>query len=356
MCLIRRWIRGRDRGVTLIELMIALAVFSIFISIIYPALLFINNRISILNDKMLLNDRGKRIMDFITDDLKMIGFIIGPTAKIPYCTGGITPSNSNVITHVDGATYDSITYLTSLPVELDMTASCINGQTDAASQPRIDYLLTTRDTNATTGSNTIDVDAAASCVDIVAATGNNNGKSLITFETIAPSIVAIAGAGTQVYYTVSSVGTTLTLSESLEQDIPDNSSVFTVRQFRYDVDTTNGARDLRRVEWNSDCTDTGSQKRLDASDGSNGGVDGLQFEYLSVDPVSGLLTTSSTPPTDLSSLKAIRVWLLIRAEYPDRNYTDTNTYTLGSVVLGPFNDSYKRLLLSRTVEVKNLGL
>ncbi len=355
MYLIRKWLRCEDRGVTLIELMIALAVFSIFISIVYPALLFINNRISVLNDKMLLNDRGKRIIDFITDDLKMIGFIIGPTAKIPYCTGGITPSNSNVITHVDGATYDSITYLTSLPVELNMTASCINGQTDGLGSQRIDYLLTTRG-NSSTGANQVQVDAASSCVDIAAANGNNNGKSLITFETIAPSIVAIAGAGTQVYYTVSSIGTTLTLSESLKQDIPDNSSVFTVRQFRYDVDTTNGARDLRRVEWNSDCTNTGTQKRLDASDGLNGGVDGLQFEYLSVDPVSGLLTTSSAPPTDLSRLKAIKVWLLIRAEYADRNYTDTNTYTLGSVVLGPFNDNYKRLLLSRIVEVKNLGL
>ena len=348
------------KGVTLLELMIAMAVFSIFIAIVYPSLNFIKNQINILNGKVLMSERGRRIMDFIEDDLKMVAFIVGPTARIPYCTGGVVPSTQNVLTHGDGNPYDSLTFITSRPVELAMTASCINNQKDSGVNPRIDYLLTTRDLNATTGANTIDVDAdtssGAGCVDLVAASGNNNARSLVTFETIAPSIVSIADAAPQVYYTLTAVGTTLTLNESLQQDIPDNSSVFTVRQYRYDVDTANGARDLRRVEWNADCTDSGSLNRLDVSTDTKGGIDGLQFEYLSVDTISGLIVTTDTVPDSLSDLKAIKIWLLLRAEYPDKNYTNSDTYTVGGITLGPFNDNYRRELLTRIVEVKNLGL
>ncbi|MFQ5901851.1 MAG: PilW family protein [Thermodesulfobacteriota bacterium] len=353
---------SEQKGTTLIDLVVATTIFSIFIALVYPALLFVTDQVTILNDRMMLNDRGKRIIDFMHDDLKMIGFIIGPTARIPYCTGGATPVNQNVIAHVDGASYDSLTFLTSLPVELDMTTSCINSQTDSIGNPRIDYLLTTRN-NSITGATSITVDAAASCTDLVAVSGNNNGRSLITFETIAPSIAAIVGGPTQFYYTVNAVATNLTLNEALVQDIPDNSTVFTVRQYRYDVDTT--GRDLRRLGWNSSCTTADLADNnppeypsdiLDGSDGSDGGIDGLQFEFLSVDTVSGLISTASTPPADIRTLKAIKIWLLLRAEFPDKNYTNDNTYTLGCcVTLGPFSDNYRRLLLSKTVEVKNVG-
>ncbi|MFQ5900421.1 MAG: PilW family protein [Thermodesulfobacteriota bacterium] len=351
---------GSERqGTTLIELLIATVVFSIFITLIYPSLLFVTDQVTILNDRLALNDRGKRIMDFIADDLEMVGFIIGPTAKIPYCTDGI--ATNDVIEHADSDPYDTFTFLTSIPVELKMADSaCYNLQKDCNGIDNQDYLLTTRCDKAISTSQLV-VDAQASCFNdyLAPATGANNSKngmSLITFETIAPSIVAIMGGNTQVYYTINSLGTdTINLGQTLVQTIPDNSTVFAVRQYRYDVD----GRDLWRRGWNSACVDnaTDTSDTLDESNGADGGIDGLQFEYLSVDPVTGLISTASAPPDDLGTLKAIKVWLLLRAEFPDDKYENKNTYTFGStgVEVNGNSDNYRRVLLSRVVEVKNIG-
>lgn len=52
---------------------------------------------------------------------------------------------------------------------------------------------------------------------------------------------------------------------------------------------------------------------------------------------------------------AVRFWLLIRSETMERDYTDTNTYTLGDVTFTPTGDlqNYRRNLVTQTVSLRN---
>ena len=65
-----------------------------------------------------------------------------------------------------------------------------------------------------------------------------------------------------------------------------------------------------------------------------------------------------TNPTnaDASRARAIRFWLLVRAPDMERDYTDTNTYTMGDISYTPSGDDrrYRRTLVVQTVSLRNL--
>jgi hypothetical protein len=112
------------------------------------------------------------------------------------------------------------------------------------------------------------------------------------------------------------------------------------------------------TEWDSDCGR--NPEDLLASDGDNGGVDGFHVEYGVWDSLtSTLANTNVLPANQIENVRYITIWLLLRADFPSRSYTNSTVYVLGQSDLkniGPFNDSYRRLLLTRTVEVKNAVL
>ncbi len=54
-----------------------------------------------------------------------------------------------------------------------------------------------------------------------------------------------------------------------------------------------------------------------------------------------------------SVIVAVRVWLLFRADQIDSGYTDTRTYNYAGQALGPFNDNIHRLLVSKTIQLRN---
>lgn len=58
---------------------------------------------------------------------------------------------------------------------------------------------------------------------------------------------------------------------------------------------------------------------------------------------------------DWDSVRAVRIWLLVRATAQEAGYTDTATYNLAGTVVGPFNDGFRRSLLSKTVQLRNRG-
>lgn len=370
--------RLNNMGVSLIELMVVLGIFLALISIMYPTFTVIRNHISHTNDIQSLNNKGQRILDYIAEDIRMAGFLIGPDARIPMCLNA-PPSNPNVLEHSRSGSFDTLRIITAIPVSLNSTDACMNGQRDCVGNVRRDYALTTR-CDAVAGQNNITVDAASSCYDsyIVPVSGNKNAKSLITFESLAPTASAVSGEAPQVYYSVSSTGTSLTLSESLVQNVPGGSTVFAVRQYTYDVQS----RQLRRSGLNKDCNTTGEVATLvdtNALNTESGGLDGLRFEFIYERPISGspsfpcvdlpnsnLISCSTIPSTNsgdwsllpFRQLKAIQIWILLRSDRVDRDYVDKNTYTIGNAsanALGPYNDHYRRLLLTRTVEVKNLA-
>ena len=71
--------------------------------------------------------------------------------------------------------------------------------------------------------------------------------------------------------------------------------------------------------------------------------DGVANQYL-----------SNPTLAQLGTAVLARVFLLMRATDPDRNYTDQKTYQLGDTPpLGPFADNFYRKVLSTTVSLRN---
>ena len=50
---------------------------------------------------------------------------------------------------------------------------------------------------------------------------------------------------------------------------------------------------------------------------------------------------------------AVRIWLLIRAERPENGFTDTTNYVYADQNIPPPNDSFRRLLVSKTIYLRN---
>ena len=50
---------------------------------------------------------------------------------------------------------------------------------------------------------------------------------------------------------------------------------------------------------------------------------------------------------------AVRVWLLFQADQIDGSFTDGRTYRYAGKVRGPFNDNVHRLLVSKTIQLRN---
>jgi type IV pilus assembly protein PilW len=67
--------------------------------------------------------------------------------------------------------------------------------------------------------------------------------------------------------------------------------------------------------------------------------------------------TTAVPCTvgQLSNVTAVKIYLLVRSREATRGYTDTKTYTLGSTVVGPFNDGFKRHVYVSTVRLPNIA-
>jgi len=361
--------RGRFRhsgGFTLIELVVSMGIFGILAAMMYGTFTLINRQVGSVSTQSSLSEKGQRVLSFMEEDIRMIGFLLGPDAQIPYCagksdgTGDTLPALSPVITHVSDSPYDSLTFITAVPVTIKETTAC-------APIIAADGYCLLSDSETTAGSLTMKVNASSSCYDDIDISVNGNGRSLVTFDSLLLSAAAVAGSAPQVFYPLESIDVagvkTLKFTQNLEQNVPGRSIVHGVRMYRYAVDTTGGGRILKRIGWDKGCA-TGADVTVNLVETTNsamtsGGVDGLRFEFLAINTISGALETRSTPPENLGELKAIRVWLLLRADKPDSNHTDTATYTLGTtpdkITLGPYNDSYRRVLLNKTVEVKNLA-
>jgi prepilin-type N-terminal cleavage/methylation domain-containing protein len=50
---------------------------------------------------------------------------------------------------------------------------------------------------------------------------------------------------------------------------------------------------------------------------------------------------------------AVRIWVRVRAERPENGFTDTTNYIYADQNVGPFNDNFRRLLVSKTIYLRN---
>ena len=333
------------RGTTLVELMVAVTIFLIFMALLYPTFSFLQARMSSINDTEVLSERGNRLLDYMAEKIRMTGFIIGSNPCIIFC--GTQAVNS--LSHTDADPYDAIMFLTAFPIE-----------TDAANMPylRISAAAQRNDTSVTV--NTTNVSSA-----YIDPNGPNNAKALVTFDVLKPAYPYGINQWSGTIYTVSAkAGGRLSFADDpltpevsenrLAQDINAQSYVYAVRMYRFAV---TAERVLQEMGWNRSCSNGGETFDLDETTGPGkawGGVDALQFQYsLSTDP--GTLRSSLTA-NDLPALRGVRISLLLRAGFPARGYMNTNVYQVGNLAPRVFNDDYKRILLTRVVDVRNMGL
>lgn len=82
-------------------------------------------------------------------------------------------------------------------------------------------------------------------------------------------------------------------------------------------------------------------------------IEAIEFNYILE---QGGRTTAPLQ-AELDQIRAVQVSVLTRTPLPDRNYVDSKTYTAGSgATWGPFNDGFRRQLLTQTVICRNMGL
>lgn len=88
-------------------------------------------------------------------------------------------------------------------------------------------------------------------------------------------------------------------------------------------------------------------------------IQAIEFYYTMKDG------TATTAPATLADIRSVQVSILARAGQPDRNFTNTMTYTPasgtpwdlnGAAAGNAANDNFRRRLLITTVQCRNLGL
>jgi len=58
-------------------------------------------------------------------------------------------------------------------------------------------------------------------------------------------------------------------------------------------------------------------------------------------------------PNSTVEILAVRIWFRIRAERTENGFTDTANYVYADQNVGPFNDSFRRVLVSKTIYLRN---
>ena len=72
-----------------------------------------------------------------------------------------------------------------------------------------------------------------------------------------------------------------------------------------------------------------------------------------VNPGDPIITPGSATFNPDAEILAVRIWFLIRAERTENGYKDTAVYQYADQNLGPFNDGYRRMLVSKTIYMRN---
>jgi len=352
----------RREGFTLTEMLVTLGVFGILMALIYPTFSFIDQESASIANQQALQERAQRILNYILADLATAGFVVGSTQDVPFCS----ETGVKVIQHEDGNPYDKLTFITSRPVEIKINdANCINPQSTDPYCDNNDYYLhvcsaLTGDPVVESGLTQFIVDAPFSCVKGITPSSlgpEDNGRALIAFE----KAIQINHS----YIVTDFSSRTISLYSPLNLDVRKGSIVYTVRQYRYQVDdpsnpNATSPRTLKRVGWTHDCQI--DPVNIDEAFGDNnerGGIDALQFQFIYETPfiIGGGLYTADTPPPELKDLRAIKVIILVRSDRVERDYIDDNQYDLEGTIDPPleFNDHYRRIELSKIVEVKSIA-
>lgn len=302
-------------GVCLGELLVALAIAALVSTLVLPQLLIFESRSLAEISRNDLHDRAERLLRFIVADLQGAAFLVGATPR----RGDGSPL---ALVH-DSLAGDPLELLpAALLAESAPTGAALTLVAGVAFSPPIQLAQP----------------AAAGSTGLQLTRRPNQSPGSSRELLPAPEAIDHLVLGHhRLCYPVAASGLSLELDQPLAVAAPAGTEVYGVRAYRYSLQVAGSSRRLRRDDF------TSSEILDDA-------VDGLQFEYLLAD---GTLVTL---PPDPGRIRAVRCSLLVRDLRADQDYLDRQVYRLGAQVYGPYLDHYRRVVLSRLVEVKNHGL
>ncbi|PLX80966.1 MAG: hypothetical protein C0614_07045 [Desulfuromonas sp.] len=308
---------GGCRGVTLVELLTTLVIAGLTGVMILPVCLaFQGNGLAEMgrND---LHDRAERLLRFLTNDIREAAFQCGPQPR---------QADGNALTLV----HDS---LAGDPLEtLPFALSPENGgstEHDALTMVKAISFIPPLTTWLAADCDTTEL--------TLSRAPNQQPASSREIKPAPEAISHLTLANHSLCYPVVTSDQTLHLEFPLAMAVPVGTEVLGIRAFRYLVEDHGGTGRLRRDDFTS-------QEILDDA------VDGLQFEYLLAD---GRLVDD---PTQSGEIRGVRISLLVRALRPEPNHRDNLCYQLADRSYGPFNDNFRRVLVSQVAEVRNNGL
>ena len=125
---------------------------------------------------------------------------------------------------------------------------------------------------------------------------------------------------------------------------------------RKSLGTAGGAPDWSDQEIISGVEDLQVQFGIDnGRDANNDGIpddtdgNGLPDSYTGV--ASAWVNANAVPATAL--IVSVRFWLMVRSETAEQGFRDTRAYTYADRVNYQPNDNFRRLLVSRTIQLRN---
>ena len=306
---------GMKSGVTLVELLVVMAVSTLVGALVLPFLLRFQDQCLAETGRNDLHDRAERLLRFIASDIREAAFLTGPRPR-----------------RADGTpvslVHDS---LPGDPVEaLPFALQPENGGSST------DDALTLVKGVSFVPPLRLWLPAPAGAAELTLnRRPNQPPASSRELQPLPEAIDHFLLAGHPDCYRVLTAGQTSFFEPPLPRDVPAGTELLGVRAYRYQLQPHAGSNRLRRDDFTS-------REILDDA------VDGLQFEYLLAD---GQLVDTPDP----AAIRAVRISLLVRALQPERGYLDAAAHRLADRTYGPFNDPYRRLLVSELVEVKNHG-
>ncbi|GEM_PF-6342058 len=318
----------KNAGFTLIELLIALVLSIVIVGAVYATFNSQQKSFSLTNQKTDMQQQGRAAMNLIMRDLRMAGYLV-PSAK------AIRVVNNNMTSGISPAS-DEITVLYA-----DQRFDGLNITTSSGSPPT---------------SVTVEVQSGGSFEansDYV-----NENIILITKDeshSVIRKITAASGTGTQRTFTLGNLDSGLSGLTPAFDSSSDNSASYTDgNAYVLTTRTYNIQSETLYINDHDDGTSAGTPQPLAE------GAEILQFDFhmsdnsVQADPTSGSYM--------IDQIRAVRVYLLMKNNTQDPDYTDTNTYTLGAgnATFTPGSSAtlkvFRRRLLTTLVRLRNFGL
>ncbi len=318
-----------NTGFTLVELLIALVLSIVIVGAVYATFNSQQKSFSLTNQKMDMQQQGRAAMNMIMRDLRMAGCLVPSSKAIRVVnnniSSGTTPASDELTVLYADQTFDGFKINsssgsppTSVTVEIQSGGSFASSNNDYVNK---NIILVTSDEN----------------------------------HSVIRNITAASGTGTQRTFTLGNLDTNLSSLTPAFDSSSDNSATYTSGSaYILRTRTYNITSETLYINDHNDATSTGTPRALAE------GADILQYDFIMSDGTTQSDPTSGTYTID--QIRAIRIYLLMKNNTKDPDYTDTTTYTLGasnvaytpgaSSVLSPF----RRRLLTSLLRLRNFGL